>query len=385
MADLVISGLRKSFGGRRALDGIDLNVQHGELCVIVGPAGSGKTTLLRAIAGLEKADGGTIAFDGEIVNDLRPRDRNVAMVFQAPSLFPFLTVQGNIGFGLKARGVPGAEIAERVERAAEIAGVADLGRRYPRQLGAAERQSVAIAHAIARDALVYLFDEPLAPFDTVRREAMRAALKRLITEQTMTALYVTQDQSEALSLANRIVVMRDGRIEQEGSPIALFERPASRFVAGFFGVLKMNFLAGTVSRAGDDTAIKLADGGMSVPLPPNHLPDSAADGQRVVLGLRPEHMMRAVRVSPPDGTLRHEAEIELLQPTGPRLCATFRMGGEPIMAELQAHDVSATGETVSIDINLKRAMIFDAETEKALLPAPKAAAPPSAPPEETSQ
>lgn len=373
MAGLTITGLEKSFGRRKALDGIDLTLQDGELCVIVGPAGSGKTTLLRAVAGLESVDAGTIAIDGEVVNDLKPRDRNVALVFDDPTLFPYLSVYENIAFGLRTRKVPRAEANQRVERIAEILGISDLLRRSPRQLTEGERQSVAIAHAVVRDALLFLFDEPLARLDSVRREEVRAALKRLHQEKPRTTVYVTHDQLEAMNVADRIVLLRDGKIVQEGAPIELYERPASRFVAGFFGPLKMNFLPATVARQEERDAVRLANGDMTVPLPPGCLPPGTAEGTPVILGLRPEHMLRAVRISPSDGTLRYEAEIELLQPTGSRVCATFRLGGEPVMAELQAHDVSATGEKISIDINLKRAMLFDAETEKALSPVAKAA------------
>jgi multiple sugar transport system ATP-binding protein len=372
MASLTITGAQKSFGKRKALNGIDLAVQDGELCVVVGPAGSGKTTLLRAIAGLERVDAGTIAIDGEVVNDLKPRDRNVAMVFEDPALFSFLSVYENIAFGLRTRKVPRAETSQRVERIAELFGISDLLRRSPRQLTEGERQSVAIAHAVVRDALVFLLDEPLARLDTVRREEVRAALKRLHQDKPQTMVYATRDQMEAMSIADRIVLLRDGKVEQEGTPIELFERPASRFVAGFFGVLKMNFLPATVVREEERDAVRLANGDMTVPLPPGCLPQGIAEGTPVILGLRPEHMLRAVRISPSDGTLRYEAEIELLQPTGSRVCATFRLGGEPVTAELQAHDASAVGDKVSIDINLKRAMIFDAETEKVLSPATKA-------------
>jgi multiple sugar transport system ATP-binding protein len=372
MASLTITGAQKSFGKRKALNGIDLAVQDGELCVVVGPAGSGKTTLLRAIAGLERVDAGTIAIDGEVVNDLEPRDRNIAMVFEDPALFSFLSVYENIAFGLRTRKVPRAETSQRVERIAELFGISDLLRRSPRQLTEGERQSVAIAHAVVRDALVFLLDEPLARLDTVRREEVRAALKRLHLDKPQTMVYATRDQMEAMSIADRIVLLRDGKVEQEGTPIELFERPASRFVAGFFGVLKMNFLPATVVREEERDAVRLANGDMTVPLPPGCLPQGIAEGTPVILGLRPEHMLRAVRISPSDGTLRYEAEIELLQPTGSRVCATFRLGGEPVTAELQAHDASAVGDKVSIDINLKRAMIFDAETEKVLSPATKA-------------
>jgi multiple sugar transport system ATP-binding protein len=368
MASLTISGLQKSFGKRKVLDGIDLAIPDGELCVVVGPSASGKTTLLKAIAGLVAVDAGTIAFDGEVIDDLSPRDRNVAMVPQSPVVFPHLTAFGNIAFGLRARKMPRVDMIPRVEDTAEKLGVSDLLDRRPHQMSEGERQRVAIAHAMARDALVYLLDEPLSRLDSVRREEMRAALKRLHQERAATMVYVTQDHLEAMSMADRIVLLRDGRVEQDGTPVDLFERPATRFVAGFFGALKMSFLSGVVVRGGGGDAIRLTPNGLHVPLPPNRLPSAAADGSPVILGLRPEHMMRAVRVSPSDGTLRYEAEIELLQRTGSRVCATFRMGGEPVVAELQAHDVSAPGEKIAIDINVKRAVLFDAGTGKALSP-----------------
>ncbi len=368
MANVSISGLTKSVGRVRVLKNIDLAIQAGEFCVVVGPAGSGKSMLLRTLAGLESADAGTITFDGEAVNDLMPRDRNVALVPQAPVLFPTLSVFENIAFGLRTKGLARAEIIKRVEEASTLVDLPERLSRSVRGLTAGECQKIALAQAIARDALLHLFDEPLSRLDGVRREPIRAALKQLHQEKEMTIVYVTQDHMEAMNLADRIVLLRDGAVEQQGTPIELFERPTSRFVAGFFGALKMNFLTGTIARDEAGPAVRLANGGMSVPLPPNRLPQNIADGTSVILGLRPEHMARAVRVSPPDGTMRYEAEIELLQPTGPRVCATFRMGGEPVVAELQAHDVSAPGETVAIDINLKRATLFDAETEKTLSP-----------------
>ncbi len=368
MANVSISGLTKSVGRARVLKNIDLAIQDGEFVVVVGPSGSGKSMLLRTLAGLETADAGTIAFDGEPVNDLMPRDRNVALVPQAPVLFPTLSVFENIAFGLRTRGLARAEITKRVERAGALVDLPARLSRPVRGLTAGECQKVAVAQSIARDALVHLFDEPLSRLDNARREPMRAALKQLHQEKRMTIVYVTQNHMEAMNLADRIVLLRDGAVEQQGTPVELFERPASRFVAGFFGALKMNFLTGTIARNEAGPAVRLANGGMSVPLPPNRLPQSMADGTSVFLGLRPEHMARAVRVSPPDGTMRYEAKIELLQPTGPRVCATFRMGEEPVVAELQAHDVSAPGETVAIDINLKRATLFDAETEKTLSP-----------------
>lgn len=364
MAQLAISGLTKSFGQVPALRGIDLTVGDGEFCVFVGPSGCGKSTLLRTIAGLEHPDSGTIEIDGQRVNDLRPRDRNVAMVFQNYALYPYLNTFENIAFGLRARKTPRAEIEPRVRRAAEMLDISALLDRYPRQLSGGQRQRVAIGRAIVRNPQLFLFDEPLSNIDAQLRDEMRGEIKRLHRELATTMIYVTHDQIEAMTLADQIVLMRDGVIEQQGPPLTLFERPATRFVAGFLGSPQMNFLAGKLAR-GEKDFVRL-DSGLEIPLPPKRVAFDAADGLPVILGLRPEHMMRAVRVSPPDGALRYDAEIELLQLTGSRTYANFKLGGAPVVAELQAHDVSRMGERIPIDINLKRAALFDAATEKAL-------------------
>jgi multiple sugar transport system ATP-binding protein len=366
MASLAIKGVAKSFGRVSALNGIDLTVAEGEFCVIAGPSGSGKSTLLRAIAGLEQVDAGTIEIDGEVVNDWRPRERDVAMVFQGDALFPAKSVYKNIAFSLKARKMPRAEIEPRVRRVAELLGIADLLSRPTRQLSEAQRRRVTIGRAVARDAQLCLFDEPLANVEAELRDQMRDEIKLLHREFPTTKIYVTRDPVEAMTFAERTVLVREGRVEQEGTPLDLFERPLTRFVAGFFGWPKMNFLAGALSREAAGDVIRLEGGGTSIRLPPNRLPKDVADGLSVILGLRPEHMVRAVRASPPDGVFRHGAEIELVRPMGSRTYATFRMGDAPVVAELLAHDVSRPGERIPIDINLKRASIFDAATEKAL-------------------
>jgi multiple sugar transport system ATP-binding protein len=367
MADVKISGLHKYFsGGVHAVRGVSLDVPDRQFTVLVGPSGCGKSTLLRTIAGLEDADDGTIEIGGEVVNDVRPRDRDVAMVFQDYALYPHMTAAKNIGFGLKARKFPKAEIEARVRNAAELLGITSLLGRYPRQLSGGQRQRVAIGRAIVRNPKLFLFDEPLSNLDAQLRDEMRGEIKRLHQEIATTMIYVTHDQIEAMTLADRIVLMRDGEIEQQGAPLELFERPATRFVAGFLGSPQMNFLPGRLARNGEGSTIVLDGDGMRVPLPPERLRGEVTDGTKVVLGLRPEHMMRAIRASPADGALRVDAIIELLQPTGSRTYATFRLGSEPVVAELQAHDVSRIGETIPIDINLRRAAIFDAATEKAL-------------------
>ncbi|KAB2876128.1 MAG: ATP-binding cassette domain-containing protein, partial [Bauldia sp.] len=244
MADVKITGLHKRFGAVHAVRGIDLEIPDGEFAVLVGPSGCGKSTLLRTIAGLEEISDGEIAIGGEVVNDMRPRDRDVAMVFQDYALYPHMTARANIGFGLKARKMSKVEIGERVQRAAAMLGITALLDRLPRQLSGGQRQRVAIGRAIVRNPRVFLFDEPLSNLDAQLRDDMRTEIKRLHQEIATTMIYVTHDQIEAMTMADRIVLLRDGVIEQQGAPLELFERPASRFVAGFLGSPQMSFLPG---------------------------------------------------------------------------------------------------------------------------------------------
>src|SRR5947207_4770935 len=244
MAHVTIKGLHKHFGSVHVVKGIDLAIADGEFAVLVGPSGCGKSTLLRTIAGLEQASEGTIEIGGKVVNDMRPRDRDVAMVFQDYALYPHMTVAKNIGFGLRARNFPKAEIEARVRRAAAMLNIDQLLERLPRQLSGGQRQRVAIGRAIVRDPQIFLFDEPLSNLDAQLRDEMRVEIKRLHQEIATTMIYVTHDQIEAMTLADWIVLMRDGVIEQQGAPLDLFERPASLFVAGFLGSPKMNFLQG---------------------------------------------------------------------------------------------------------------------------------------------
>jgi multiple sugar transport system ATP-binding protein len=364
MAPVKISGLHKQFaGGIHAVRGVDLEIADGELTVLVGPSGCGKSTLLRTIAGLEDADQGVIEIAGEVVNDVRPRDRDVAMVFQDYALYPHMTVARNIGFGLRARKFPRAEVESRVRGAAEMLGIATLLDRYPRQLSGGQRQRVAIGRAIVRNPQIFLFDEPLSNLDAQLRDEMRGEIKRLHQEIATTMIYVTHDQIEAMTLADRIVLMRDGRVEQQGAPLDLFERPSTKFVAGFLGSPKMNFLPGTLVRTVEGESIQLRDAALVLRMPTRRPLAGTANGMPVILGLRPEHITRAVGAASSDGSARLEVAIELVQPTGSRTYATFRLGDAAIMAELQAHDVSGPGETIVVDINLKRAVVFDALTE----------------------
>ena len=267
MASVQISALHKSYGPVHAVRGVDLDIPDGEFTVLVGPSGCGKSTLLRAIAGLEDADSGDIAIGGEIVNGMRPRDRDVAMVFQDYALYPHMTVFGNISLSLRARGMSKPEIGERVKRATAMLGVDRFLDRYPRQLSGGQRQRVAIGRAIVRNPRVFLFDEPLSNLDAQLRDEMRGEIKRLHQEISTTMIYVTHDQVEAMTLADRIVLLRDGVIEQQGAPLDLFEQPASLFVAGFLGSPRMNFVTGRLERTTDGASVALGDNGPKLALP----------------------------------------------------------------------------------------------------------------------
>src|SRR5499427_1369437 len=242
MAQLKITGLHKHYGSVHAVRGVDLDIPDGEFTVLVGPSGCGKTTLLRTIAGLEEANDGTIEIDREVMNDVRPSDRDVAMVFQNYALYPHMQVYKNIAFGLMARKLPRSEIDARVKRAAAMLGISELLERLPRQLSGGQRQRVAIGRAIVRNPRLFLFDEPLSNLDAQLRDEMRSEIKRLHQELGKTMIYVTHDQVEAMTMADRIVLLREGLIEQAGAPLDLFERPATRYVAGFLGSPAMNFI-----------------------------------------------------------------------------------------------------------------------------------------------
>ncbi len=356
MSDLKITNLHKHYGAFHAVKGISLEVPSGEFTVLVGPSGCGKSTLLRTIAGLEEASSGTIEIGGRDVTWARPRDRDIAMVFQNYALYPYLNVKDNIAFGLRSRKVAEPEVEKRVKRAAEMLGIAHLLARFPRELSGGQRQRVAIGRAIVRDAILYLFDEPLSNLDAQLRDDMRIEIKRLHQELGRTMVYVTHDQIEAMTLADRIVLLRDGLIEQQGAPLDLFERPATRFVAGFLGSPKMNFLPATTTQSG----VRLNDG-TELAMPGRAL----KPGQAVVLGLRPQYIARAGAGLAP-GHARVPVTIELVQPTGSRVQATMPLGGASIIAELAAHDVSRPGEKTEIDIDMTRAVIIDPTTDKVI-------------------
>jgi multiple sugar transport system ATP-binding protein len=364
VADLKITALHKHYGAMHAVRGVDLEIPAGEFTVLVGQSGCGKSTLLRSIAGLEDIDSGTIAIAGEVVNDKPPRERDIAMVFQNYALYPYMTVYENIAFGLRARKTPPAVIDSKVQAAAKMLAIDHLLQRQPRQLSGGQLQRVAIGRAIVRNARLYLFDEPLSNLDAQLRDEMRSEIKRLHQELGRTMIYVTHDQIEAMTMADRIVLMRDGRIEQQGAPLDLYERPATRYVAGFLGSPAMNFLNATVVADGATPALQIGDA-IRLALPAASAARCTAYRDRtVVLGVRPEHISRAGELR--SGQVRCSATIQLVQPTGSRTYATLALGGAPVVAELPAHDMARVHETVEIAIDMNRAVLIDPQTDRVI-------------------
>jgi multiple sugar transport system ATP-binding protein len=333
MAEIRVEGVDKLFGTVRALEDVDLVVLDQEFVVLLGPSGCGKTTLLRIIAGLESATAGTVRIGGRDVSHLPPRSRRISMVFQNYAVFPHLTVYENVAFGLRMQKVPRDDIAVRVERAAGLMHIEPYLTRYPSQLSGGQRQRVAVARALAVEPEVLLMDEPLSNLDALLRLEMRAELKRLLQGTGTTTLYVTHDQVEAMSLADRIAVMRDGRIVQYDVPLTVYSRPSDRFVGGFIGNPPMNFLRLEVDRRGDGAVARLGEIGLSAP---------RADGGTILLGLRPEDL--EVRTASVDGSF--SAEVHVVEPLGPHLLLTVHTGGQPLKITAPPDLTLRAGDTV---------------------------------------
>jgi len=348
MTGVTLKGAVKRYGDVQVIHGIDLEVEDGEFCVFVGPSGCGKSTLLRMIAGLEETSDGTVHIGSRDVTRADPSERGVAMVFQTYALYPHMTVGENMGFGLKMNGVPKAEIAKKVKQASDILKLDDYLKRKPANLSGGQRQRVAIGRAIVRGPDVFLFDEPLSNLDAELRVEMRVEIARLHKEIGATMIYVTHDQVEAMTLADKIVVLRAGRIEQIGAPLDLYREPDNKFVAGFIGSPAMNFLTGTVKRG----AIEVPALGRAVEVMVN-LP---ADGTDVVIGVRPEH----IDVAQGEGTLKAELSEAL---GGVSYLHLDTHSGERIICEERGDDRAREGDMVDISFEPRRVMVFDAETE----------------------
>jgi lactose/L-arabinose transport system ATP-binding protein len=349
MAGLALSSVQKSFGQTPIIHGVDLDIADGEFVVFVGPSGCGKSTLLRMIAGLESVSDGAIAIGGRDVTQLDPSERGVAMVFQSYALYPHMSVRDNIGFGLRMNGMPRAEVDRKVAEAAAALHLTDLLERRPRQLSGGQRQRVAIGRAIVRNPDVFLFDEPLSNLDAELRVQMRLEIARLHAELGATMIYVTHDQVEAMTLADTIVVLRAGRVEQAGTPLSLYDDPENLFVAGFIGSPRMNFIRAT--RNGDGT-IRLPDhGNVVVPLELTAAPPANAP---LLLGIRPEHFG-------PDLPVRLRANVDLVEHLGSASYAYVGSGSaHPLTIELRDTRSVARGTVLETGFGPARSFLFDA-------------------------
>jgi multiple sugar transport system ATP-binding protein len=342
MASVGFKNVQKTYGGKvKVIHGIQFDIHDGEFVVLVGPSGCGKSTLLRMLAGLEEISGGEILIDGKVVNDLESKDRDIAMVFQSYALYPHMTVRENMGFSLRLRKADAGSTEERVAKAAKILNLDALLDRYPRELSGGQRQRVAMGRAIVRDPKVFLFDEPLSNLDAKLRVAMRAEIKALHQRLKTTTVYVTHDQIEAMTMADRIVVMHDGIVEQIGTPLELFDRPGNLFVAQFIGSPAMNVFKGTV-RAGAVEAL-----GARWPLPAR----LGAEGQAVHYGIRPTDLELAPQGIP--------ARVVVVEPTGAETELLLQVGDQQLVLVMHGRTEAQPDETVHLALDPAKAHVFD--------------------------
>jgi multiple sugar transport system ATP-binding protein len=359
MATVEIRAVEKYFGAAHIIRGVDISVEDGQFAVLVGPSGCGKSTLLRMIAGLEQINAGQVLIGGRVVNDLTPKDRDIAMVFQNYALYPHMTVRDNMAFSLMLAKQPKAAADERVRNAADILGLGALLDRYPRQLSGGQRQRVAMGRCIVRDPQVFLFDEPLSNLDAKLRVQMRTEIKELHQRLKATSVYVTHDQIEAMTMADKIVVMRDGRVEQTGSPLELYDFPANQFVAGFIGSPAMNFLPGVLRRGNGAARVELGPD-LWLPAPPSAA--QAQDGQPVIYGTRPEHMELT---GEGEGVA---TEVVVVEPTGADTQVFSKIAGVEVTSVFRDRHAFRPGERIRLRPDVARAHLFDAASGVRLTP-----------------
>jgi multiple sugar transport system ATP-binding protein len=365
MARVILKDLNKKYDEVHAVKNVNLEIRDREFVVLVGPSGCGKTTTLRMVAGLEDITAGEIRIDERVVNDLPPMDRDIAMVFQNYALYPHMSVYDNMAFGLKMRKFGREEIEKRVRQAAEILGIQPLLERRPRQLSGGQRQRVALGRAIVRHPRVFLFDEPLSNLDAKLRVQMRVELKRLHERLETTAIYVTHDQVEAMTLGDRVVVMKDGLVQQVGEPLALYGRPANRFVAGFIGSPAMNFIEVAITGAGDGLWAEAEGFRLKVPA---HLAPRvrSQSGQRLTLGLRPEALSLSNGSDAAMDDCSFATTVDVVEPLGNEILLNFRAGGVPMVARVDPGVRVKPHDTIRFAFDPQRLHFFDAKTETAI-------------------
>jgi multiple sugar transport system ATP-binding protein len=360
MAQVVLKDLNKKYDEVHAVKDVNLHIRDKEFMVLVGPSGCGKTTTLRMVAGLEEITAGEIVIGDRVVNDLPPKDRDIAMVFQNYALYPHMTVYDNMAFGLKMRKFPKPEIQKRVQDAADLLGIGELLKRKPRQLSGGQRQRVAVGRAIVRHPQVFLFDEPLSNLDAKLRVQMRVELKRLHDRLETTAIYVTHDQVEAMTLGDRVVVMKDGWIQQVGEPLELYGKPANKFVAGFIGSPAMNFADATIMEEG--SGLVVTNPGFRIPVSPARVEQLRAyKGQALTLGIRPEDM----RIGG-DGANAFEALVDVVEPLGSEILLNITIGQQAMVARVEPTVRAKIHEKIRINVEPDRLHYFDGKTEAAI-------------------
>ncbi|ESX13479.1 sugar ABC transporter ATPase [Mesorhizobium sp. LSJC265A00] len=367
MAFLEIDGLKKRFGNVEILKGIDVELEKGGFLVLVGPSGCGKSTLLNTIAGLEQITEGEIRVDGRAINDLHPSKRDIAMVFQSYALYPNMTVAGNISFGMEMRGVPADERQKAIDKVAKVLQIGHLLQRKPSQLSGGQRQRVAMGRALVRDPKLFLFDEPLSNLDAKLRVDMRIEIKRLHATTGTTIVYVTHDQIEAMTLATKIAVMRDGEVQQFGTPAEIYNNPTNLFVADFMGSPAMNLIPATIATSGNALSVVLErEAREPITLPMANAPAglSAFQGKPIIFGVRPEAL------TDPEGAERNasniataDLHIEVVEPAGSDTFAVTNLGGKGVVARLRADANIQPGTSMPLAFNLTKAVFFDPATE----------------------
>jgi multiple sugar transport system ATP-binding protein len=363
MATVTFRSVSKSFGGAPVIEDLDLEVRDQEFMVLVGPSGCGKSTALRILAGLEDPSAGRIEIGERVVNDVPPKDRDIAMVFQSYALYPHMTIRENLEFGLKMRRIDRTERDRLVSEASDMLGLSALLDRRPAQLSGGQRQRVALGRAIVRKPAVFLFDEPLSNLDAKLRGQMRGEIKKLQSRLKTTTVYVTHDQVEAMTMGTRIAVMKDGRIQQIGEPLEIYDRPANLFVAGFVGTPPMNFLP---ARVGGARAETLEGSGFSLPVPPELRGSPAlSPGADVIVGIRPENLHRLGAGSRPEGP-RLPLVADVVEPLGDEVIVHARLENAVVICKLGPRESPLMGERFDARVDLDRLHLFDAATERRL-------------------
>ena len=364
MATVSLKDIVKVYGRDIVVRGINLEIPDKALAVLVGPSGCGKTTTLRMIAGLESISHGELLVDGRRINDMPSRDRGVAMVFQSYALYPHMSVRQNLEFTLKLAKLPREEIESRIARAISVLELQPYLDRKPAQLSGGQRQRVAMGRAICREPQVFLFDEPLSNLDAKLRHQMRAEIKRLQRRLGVTTIYVTHDQVEAMTLADIIIVMQNGIIEQSGSPLDVFENPASRFVAGFIGSPQMNFFEGVVE--GSESELFLRNTHLRVPILPSRFGDALKGGERLVAGFRPEDIVPEGHGMNPQHSVEFRTKVDITEMLGNETLLFSSLGDDEFISRMQQPRLVAPDETLTFKFNVERMHLFNAETGRSV-------------------